>query len=564
MADVYIYRRFSTDEQEFGTGDTLTRQSDACEAFARQKGWTVTEVLTDRGKSAFKGEHLLPDADLGKFLERVKSGEIRSGAILLAERLDRLSRRPVDQAMAWIHDITNHGIQIGLADTGSVFGANPDMATFLSTAIKAAQNHEESRVKSDRMRKAKTELWQKAEKKNPGWVNLAGRHPTWLERRDDLSGWDTIEERVKTIRDIYQWSADGLGTVKIVQRLNKSGIEPFGIATRHKTHRVWVRTTVRQFLNNPAVEGDFKPASGMFAGRVLHDFYPRIVDADVVSRARANQAHRSKKAGERAATGISNLFAGKTFCGFCGKPAFVTSSVQKGRRYTYMRCEAAGDHGGCANTTGYPYKAFEEAALDLCLDLALDDRFFQATGELREGRIRKAELEKAITDKKSFRLRLMEKFGESGDEEAAELLAKARAQLDDLTIQLAKVEEDIVQASGKVGDVEHLRRVGDIREAAQSENREVREQARSKLRQAMSAIVNHVDLEKAEHGEKVFELALLGGVLAARIDTKGRVLNIITPDVGFTEVQRAMVEPLLKRMRSSGLIAEDHAKTARS
>lgn len=60
-----IYSRFSSDEQE--KGDSLARQSRVCEAFAATRGWEVVGRLIDKGRSAYKGEHLAPDADLGGF-----------------------------------------------------------------------------------------------------------------------------------------------------------------------------------------------------------------------------------------------------------------------------------------------------------------------------------------------------------------------------------------------------------------------------------------------------------------------------------------------------------------
>lgn len=79
MTEALIYRRFSTDEQEFGSSDTLARQLERCQDMAKAKGWTVTDVLTDKGRSAYKREHLLPDAELGKFMTRLRSGEFAKG-----------------------------------------------------------------------------------------------------------------------------------------------------------------------------------------------------------------------------------------------------------------------------------------------------------------------------------------------------------------------------------------------------------------------------------------------------------------------------------------------------
>jgi DNA invertase Pin-like site-specific DNA recombinase len=563
-SNVLIYRRFSSDEQE--GGDSLARQSRVCEAFALKMGWTILDTITDKGRSAFKAEHLLPDAALGGFAAQVFAGEIPDGTILLAERLDRISRRPVGEAMAWIHALTSLGVQIALADKGKVFAANMSLEDFFGFSISFAQSHEESAKKSELITSAKTGLWGMAERREGKWTNLAARHPTWLKRNETKNGWVVDEARARIVRDIYQWSADGLGVVVITRRLNAIPVKPFGIAIKDTAKPTWGRSAVRQFLNNRAVEGDLVPVKGMFEGKVLHDFYPRIVDADIVAKARAQQTARTKAAGVRSSTGTSNLFAGITFCGECGKKAFLTSSVNKGRRYAYVKCEGALDGRDCTNTGYYAYQAFEDTALELCLDLALDDRFFEATGELREGQIKQAELEKAIADKRARRKRIMSAFDDD-DQDAIDLARNLKVEIESLTAQLVSVREALERASGRVGAVEHLRRVGDIREAAKSDNPMVREQARGKLRQAFSAILYSVSAERTTLEPefnvggppvilKVFTLTFLEGILGVRIDTKGRIVDAVDQALGkplwdcLTTEQRAVAEPLIKRIKA--------------
>lgn len=551
----YIYRRFSTDEQEHGSGETLVRQKLACEAIIAKHGWTVAGApLTDKGKSAYKGEHLQPTAELGKFVERVASSEIPRGSVLVAERLDRLSRRPVGEAMAWIYSLTAAGILIALADTGEVFGADQDLGSFLSTAIRAGVSHEESRKKSDSTNKSKRILWGHAEARTGKWVNLANKLPSWLEREPTLDGFIVDEERADVVRMIYEMSANGVGVNTITVHLNGTGVRPFAKAIKHvnRPHQ-WGRSGVRQLLTSPNVEGDFRPATGAHKGRVIHGFYPRIVDADVVARARADLTARRKVAGKGAASGSNNLFAGITTCGECGRRAALSTSVQKGRPYAYIRCEAAGEK-RCNNRNGYAYLAFENTVLDLMLDLALDDRFFAVTGELRDSRVRKAEIEKAITDKRAQRGRMMRAFADDEDDQAMDMIRDLKDQIDALTAELTKADQAIREASGKVGNVEHLRRVGDIREAYRSADATTRIQARSKLRLAMTSIIMTVDIERDEAGQKHFTVILKGGIMAVRIDTKGKVMATVRDAAGaplwthLANDQQEMLAPLIARI----------------
>lgn len=549
----YIYRRFSTDEQEFGAGDTLSRQKERCEAFALENGWVVTEIMADKGKSAFKGEHLYPDAELGGFVARVQRGEIPIGSVLMAERLDRLSRRPVAEAMAWIHTMTATGVKIAIADTRDVFGVDQDMGSFLATAIRVATGHEESRKKSEQTTLSKAKLWKMAEARTGKWANLANKIPSWLIRKPGCDGFDVDEKRAAVVRQIFQMSADGVGVNTITRHLNEAGVSPFAKAIKYTSHlHQWGRSGVRQILISPNVEGDFRPANGAHRGRVIHDFYPRIVDADTVARARSDLKDRRRVSGKPAASGSKNLFAGVMRCGECGCAAFMSTSVQKGKAYTYIRCERAGEK-RCENTGGYAYRAFEEAALDVFLDLALDDRFFEASGDLRESRVKKAEIEKQMVDKRAFRARLLQKFGD-GDDQAVEMIMKVREEIDALTADLAEADQAISTATGKVGHIEHLKRCGDIREAAKSEDPEVSSQARSKLRLALKAIVQSVEIERDPEGVKVFTAIVAHGIMAVRITDKGKVQRKIThtgdrPISDFlSSVKREELAPLLARI----------------
>lgn len=557
MTDCLIYRRFSTDEQEHGTGDTLARQLERCEEFAVSQGWNVVEVMTDRGRSAFKGEHLQTDADLGLFVARVMAGEIARGTVLLAERLDRLSRRPVDETMAWIHSLTAAGIEIALADTAEVFRPG-DMGSFLSTAIRAALGHEESRKKSDLGQKAKAKLWTKAQNREGAWTNFAAKIPSWLRRNETCDDWIEDEHRVSVVRQIYEMAADeSLGSTAIAQRLNAAGIKPFAKPTRYRsTLGTWGNSSVRQILMSPAVEGDWVGATGPYAGQTIIGFYPRIVDADLVARARAAASQRKKVVGQRNGSTASNLFSKACRCGVCGRRAFSYSTQKKGRQYGYVRCEAAGE-GRCSNTGGYPYAAFEKTALDILIDLALDDRFFESKDELRIARIRIAELEKAIRDKTDARTRLLMAFADGdNDPQVMAMISMMKAEIDGLKSELDETRKAAAKASGQVDGVEHLRRVNDIRDAAYSSDPTTRNHARSKLRQALDAIVMSVDIERDPDGEKIFTVILAGGAMAFRIDTKGVFKRAISDGLGrplYTHLppdQREQIAPLIRRIEA--------------
>ena len=81
-------------------GDSLRRQIDASEAYAKEHGLELDTTLTlrDLGVSGFTGENRTKGA-LKIFLDAIDSGSVPRGSILLVESLDRLSREQVLDAL---------------------------------------------------------------------------------------------------------------------------------------------------------------------------------------------------------------------------------------------------------------------------------------------------------------------------------------------------------------------------------------------------------------------------------------------------------------------------------
>ena len=81
-----IYARFSSAQQE--RGSSIERQLELARAHIQRMGWTEVEVVMDKGRSAWKGDHLR-QGNLGNLNKRIMAGEIAPGTVLLAEKLDR-------------------------------------------------------------------------------------------------------------------------------------------------------------------------------------------------------------------------------------------------------------------------------------------------------------------------------------------------------------------------------------------------------------------------------------------------------------------------------------------
>lgn len=58
-------------------------------------GLPVAETLHDIGVSAFRGDNA-QTGELGRFVQRIENGEIPPGSVIVAESLDRLTRKRVN------------------------------------------------------------------------------------------------------------------------------------------------------------------------------------------------------------------------------------------------------------------------------------------------------------------------------------------------------------------------------------------------------------------------------------------------------------------------------------
>src|SRR5262249_32573200 len=131
--------------------------------------------------------------------------------------------------------------------------------------------------------------------------------PAWLEL---IEGKYRIkEDAARAIRKIHEWCAAGLGTYRILDRLNEEGIPAFGSRSGH-----WERSYVQKLLSDPAVVGIYQPCKAHWHKRYpdgdpIADYYPRVLKDSL--RFAAQEAIRSRKGKSgRPTEHKPNLFSG--------------------------------------------------------------------------------------------------------------------------------------------------------------------------------------------------------------------------------------------------------------
>jgi len=347
MPKAYSYLRFSTPEQM--QGDSQRRQLEQAEQYAAKEGLELDKELSfsDPGVSAFRGANA-ETGDLAAFRGAIKAGLVEPGSYLLVESLDRLSRNKARKAVRILEDICEAGVAVVTLSDGKVYteeALDDDPMAFMWAIMVAMRAHEESAMKSRRLKAAWADKRAKAKEKP-----LTKLAPAWLRWNGEQ--WEVDEERAAVVRRIFGMALEGMGQHRIAETLNAEGVPTFANHNGRQAH-FWQRSYVRKLLENPAVEGSLVPHSLDYSSgkrqRTAHEpvpgYFPAVVDKETVARVRAMQESGAPKV--RNGSGkVSNVLAGVARCPSCGGTMTRVNKGPKGGR-PYLACTKAKAKGGC-------------------------------------------------------------------------------------------------------------------------------------------------------------------------------------------------------------------------
>lgn len=291
---VYSYTRFSSEKQRHG--DSVRRQLEAVEEWCRTEaeGLTLDTSLRDEGVPGYMGRNAKVGA-LARFLKAIEEGMIAPGSVLVVENLDRLSRNEPLEGLDLLKTIIKAGVEIvTLHDRRRYTRENltRDVVFLINALLILARGYEESDTKSKRL----SASWQnKRRAAAEGRIFSSWVHP-WLRVvgarkigvRTDFSEAKIvpIEDRAKTVREIFAWAISGMGYETIVKELRARKVKPWKRAG-------WTRTRIQKIIRNRAVLGEYQPhryEGGSYGKRVpdgdaIKGYYPRIVSDEVFERA---------------------------------------------------------------------------------------------------------------------------------------------------------------------------------------------------------------------------------------------------------------------------------------
>jgi DNA invertase Pin-like site-specific DNA recombinase len=239
MPRVYSYVRMSTLRQEWG--DSLRRQDETAQAYAKARGWELLEEdqLRDIGLSAYTGKHIEGGA-LGRFRAAIREGKVKPGSLLLVESLDRLSRQEGMKALNLFTEIITSGITIVTLSDGKTYDIQSGFADLIISIVTMARAHDESVMKSHRGK----QTWSN-KRKNAASRKLTALCPGWLRVSGDRSKFEVIRTRANVVKTIYRDSIAGLGDYAIMSKLNRARVPVFGRAKGG-----WHKSTVAEILTS--------------------------------------------------------------------------------------------------------------------------------------------------------------------------------------------------------------------------------------------------------------------------------------------------------------------------
>lgn len=399
-------------------------------------------VLHDIGVSGFTGANAAKGSQgkLAAFLAEVEGGRIARGSYLLVESLDRMTRQQVGRAQAILLQLVNAGIVVVSLTDGQVYREAAHPTQFIISIIGLTRAHEESLIKSTRLRAT----WEQ-KRRVASERKLTAKCPSWLELVE--GEFRPRPERVAIVREVLSFLAEGWGRDRIARELNARPVKPWGGG------RIWHGGTVQKLTDARSLIGEFQPhrlayeeqKGVMVARRVpvgdpIPDYFPPVVDEDLWNRARAVAVKRrlgkAPNAGGPLGTVVSNLFGTVAHCSVCGQR--MTYRDRGPRSFPVLRCSAE-RAGACGNTFRFFYHDNENAILSWLVSLDL------SAGSAGEASRLDSELRDEVA-----RTENLQAQGEAIVRQVGAQTRFSRAPLAEIEEQMIRAEQRIVELRAKL------------------------------------------------------------------------------------------------------------------
>ncbi|WP_372821410.1 recombinase family protein [Pseudomonas parafulva] len=346
----YSYVRYSSEQQmtkkNGEVGDSIRRQMENQRKAVETYNLHVVDVFEDLGKSAFRGKHRLKGA-LSLFLASLDEGKIPSGAYLLIESFDRLSRERMTDGLTVVLTILRKGIKIITTDDLKLYdlsikGKDLEQTIMITVLLERANN--ESTTKSDRQ-KAKWEG--RRDRIIKGEKKFLNKNVPWWISLDEASGkYALIPERVAELKKIYELlMVKNLGLRAAAAHINENN--PLKVAFgKNPDKSGWTARGIKRMIDTPSLYGSLELCEYIYDNgksvpdrktiQVMENFYPAAFTKHEVELLKAKIASRmtSKEKPTRRDLQYYNIYHGLIKCEFCGGNVRFSQK----QKYSYLVC----------------------------------------------------------------------------------------------------------------------------------------------------------------------------------------------------------------------------------
>lgn len=372
MSNIAIsYARFSSGGQ--AAGGSLSRQIERAAEYASAHGLVLDPALSfrDLGLSGWDLTNV-EKGDLGVFLKAIADNKIPKGATMIIESFDRLSRAEPIDAVGIFQQIITAGLNlVTLTEPPKRFSRqtlkdNPFQ--FHEALLDMHRANAESNRKSDLIRKS----WEQRRKRaSETKVAMTSKAPHWIKAEGPprQKRFVLIPERVAVVKKVLGLAMAGVGNHTIIKTLHAEGVPSWSRSQKEDAKRAaegrthsWEPSYIQKMLSQPALYGAVK-----IKGDVLVEgYYPPVITKDEYTHLQSLRRVRSKRApSTRQGVGVTNLFSGLLYCGYCGSKMIVSSYRAKdGRTHRYIACHGARTGKTECRMHGWELKKLEREVLN--------------------------------------------------------------------------------------------------------------------------------------------------------------------------------------------------------
>lgn len=550
------YLRWSTLEQGNSDRSSEDRQDANTKRVAIHNNWTIVERHVDSGRSAFTGENL-SKGKLGDLTRRFLTGSLDpTQHVLIVEEMDRLSRQPPGVMTAWLTPLLFAGLTVCIANTGQIIDRRvmeTEFGGFVTMMSSAFANFEFSRKQRERGNAS----WTKRREAAASGKNLS-RHRSrgWLRWDADAKDYIPIPDRVWLVQEMFRLRLKGWGKEAIAKRFNEQAAtdDRYRAWSTSKTPpKAWTSSAIARIVQDRAVTGYVqyhRNPRGSEKKVPIGDpikVYPAVIDDAVWARANdARHANQMKTQGRGRA--VSNLLGPLAKCRECGgtmqplgsSRIRVNKDGSTSQHYPIYCVTAKMTKGvGCTNQRGWPYRMIETPILDRLLSLAIDDQHFRADDDTTarlEGEV--VRLQRAVTDRRASKNRLLALISDGEDEEAHVAYAAADKALKRAKVDLVQAQEALAEAKGAVTAGEHIVRVTEVRAKMESDDPDERYETRTLVKLAFQNVIDRIMFDP-KNG--LVTVSLVQGLGAMHILPNGQVgyLDLVRGGRDYGQDERA-------------------------